>query len=71
MENTPLDLYVGKEQAKNTPQSLFKIDGYLADLRSEIKVEVHFFSGYLRTTNTPQFFTHGFWNNNISFYWDY
>ena len=32
MENTPLDLYVGKEQAKNTPQSLFKINGYLADL---------------------------------------
>jgi len=33
MEYAPLDLHIGKEQAKNTPKSLFKIDGYLADLR--------------------------------------
>lgn len=37
MEYAPLDLHIGKEQAKNTPKSLFKIDGYLADLRIKRK----------------------------------
>ena len=33
MKYTPLDPSVRKELLKNTPESLFKVDGYLADLR--------------------------------------
>ena len=33
MEYTSLDPSVRRELPKNTPESLFKVDGYLADLR--------------------------------------
>jgi len=33
MEYTPIDPSVREELPKNTSESLFKVDGYLADLR--------------------------------------
>ena len=55
MEYTSLALHIGKEQEKSTPQSLFKIHCYLADLRMNRKHPVVLASFLERFLESIQF----------------